>query len=187
MLVAARPDLAVEIRAITVEGMEGRIPFRESVERRLALARPTREQALAFGESAVARLTPGMDSLVRGLPAEVWIVSGALLETLLPVARHLGVAEERVLGTRVGWTPDGPELISCGSKVDAAREAAAQWPRPRIGVGDGMTDHALLESGMVDHFVAFVGHARRESVAATGAPEARTVDELEYLLAGLLS
>ena len=47
-------------------------------------------------------------------------------------------------------------------------------------------DHALLENGMVDHFVAFVGHARRESVAATGAPEARTVDELEYLLAGLL-
>ena len=50
-----------------------------------------------------------------------------------------------------------------------------------------MSDYALKEAGIVDHFVAFTGIARRAPVVATGAPEAASVDELEYVLRGLLT
>jgi len=49
-------------------------------------------------------------------------------------------------------------------------------------VGDGITDHAPYAAGLVDHFVAFTAVVRREAVVQTGAPEAATVPELEYLL-----
>ena len=49
-------------------------------------------------------------------------------------------------------------------------------------VGDGMSDHAVHAQGLVDHFIVFTAHVRREPVVATGAPEARDVAELEYLL-----
>jgi phosphoserine phosphatase len=158
------------------------------VERRLALAKPTRGQVEAFGREAVGRLTQGMADLVRGLRADVWIVSGALVETMLPVAAELGIPAANVVGTLVRWSPEG-ELLAlerCGSKVDAVRDVCGAWARPRISVGDGMTDYALLEGGCVDRFIAFTAHVRRASVLATGVPAADRVERLRYLLGRLL-
>lgn len=184
----ADEEAAARIREITERGMDGAFDFRESMERRLAIAKPDRAEVVAFGEEAVAYLTPGMSDLIADLKAEVWIISGGLEEALLPVARHLGVPPERVLGTRVEWGPEGGfrGLLQCGPKEEAVGEVDADWARPRIAVGDGMSDYALLEAGCVDHFIAFTQIARRAPVVATGAPEARNVSELKYLLDQLL-
>ena len=185
---AGQPEQVEEVRAITRAGMEGRIDFRESVERRLALARPTRSEAEAFGREALDYLTPGIDKLIAGLEAEVWIVSGGLCEVIMPVAERLAVAPARVRATRPDWSKDGElrGLSRCGTKVEQMREPAASWARPAVIVGDGMSDHAPLAAGLVDHFIVFTEHVRRAPVVATGAPEARSVPELEYLLAQLL-
>jgi len=183
-----RPHDAARVRALTNAGMEGRISFCDALEQRLAIAKPSHAQAEAFGREAVELLTPGMAELVAGLGADVWIVSGGLREVLLPVAAHLGLAADRVLGTCALWSPDGAlaGIDHCREKTDLAAAAAAGWTTPRVGVGDGMSDYALLGAGHVDHFVAFTAHVRRAPVVATGAPEARSVRELEYLLAELL-
>lgn len=177
-----------EIRAITNAGMAGEIDFRESMERRLAIAAPTLEEVLEFGRNALRYLVPAMADLVRGLDAECWIVSGGLREVLLETARSMGIPAKRVRGTQADWAEDGSlrGLLQCGPKFDAVRDVCRNWSRPRIGVGDGMSDYALFEAGAVDHFVAFTGIVRRDAVVATGAPEARSVDELEYVLGQLL-
>jgi len=188
-VLAGRPEVTAQVRAITDRGMEGLVPFRESVESRLRLARPTLVQVRQFGEEAVAHITAGMAGLVARLRErgdEVWIVTGGLIEAVAPVAHALSIPASRVLATHARWSAAGEleGLARCTTKVEAAREVAGGWPRPRTGVGDGMTDHALLAAGLVDRFVAFTQHARRAAVVATGAPEARSVPELEYLLAG---
>ena len=184
----ADEEAAARVREITDRGMDGAFGFRESMERRLAIAKPDRAMVTAFGEEAVAYLTPGLAELIAGLAAEVWIVSGGLEEALLPVARHLGVPAERVLGTQVEWGPAGElvGLLRCGPKEEAVGAVSADWSRQRIAVGDGMSDYALLEAGCVDHLIAFTQHARRTPVVATGAPEAANVSELEYLLRQLI-
>ena len=76
-----------------------------------------------------------MAELIARLDAPVWIVSGGLEDVLYPVADHLGVPRERVLGTRVEWAPDG-DLVSVegGRQADAGRRrrgglaAAARGP-----------------------------------------------------------
>lgn len=176
-------DAAAKVRAITDDGMEGRIAFCDSLERRLAIARPTRSQVEAFGRRALDHVTPGLPELIGKLSAEVWIVSGGLQEALYPVAERLGVPRGRVLGTEVEWAADGALAgVRCLDKPARVAEAAASWARPRVVVGDGMSDHALLAAGLVDEFIAFTAHVRRAAVVATGCPEARTVTELEYAL-----
>jgi len=184
-VLAGQPERIAEVAAITVAGMEGRLAFGESLRQRLAIARPTRAAVEAFGRDAVGMLTPGMEALVSGLRAEVWIVSGALYETVLPVAARLGVPESRVLATRVAWSEEDGTLervTECRTKVDHLEPLSAGWERPRIMVGDGITDHAPHTAGLVDHFVAFTAVVRRAPVVMTGAPEAASVPELEYLL-----
>jgi HAD superfamily phosphoserine phosphatase-like hydrolase len=191
----ARPDLRAAIRAITDAGMEGRLPFAESLRRRLELAAPTLANVLAFAGTAHRRLTAGMEAVIAGLAArgaDVWIVSGAVREALLPLGRRLGLPEGRILGARLRWNDDGSllgvdEADGFGrSKVEGVRQLGPRWPAPRIGVGDGMSDYALLEAGLVDRFVAFTGVVRRAPVVATGAPEARNARELADLLDNLL-
>ncbi|MEM8883060.1 MAG: HAD-IB family phosphatase [Planctomycetota bacterium] len=188
MLSRLSSDRDAEIRAITDRGMAGEIDFRTSMESRLAIARPTRAMVEEFGREAVDYLVPGMADLVRSLPAECWVISGGLQEALVETARTLGIPAKRVRGTQLDWADDGTMrgLKRCGPKADAVKDVARSWERPRVAVGDGMSDHALLEAGMVDHFVAFTGVVRRAPVVATGCPEAASVDELEYVLQRLL-
>ncbi|MHC4816880.1 MAG: hypothetical protein ACYTF8_02295, partial [Planctomycetota bacterium] len=84
----------------------------------------------------------------------------------------------------VAWSDTGTleRVTECRTKIEHLEPRSEGWARPRIMVGDGITDHAPHAAGLVDHFVAFTAIARREAVVQTGAPEAASVPELEYLL-----
>jgi len=190
-----RPDLVREVRAITERGMAGEIPFAESLGRRLAIAQPTRADVRRFAASAHRSLTPGMAALVADLHRRrigVSIVSGALREAILPVAGRLGVPARRVHGVRARWGRDGRFLALRADdpfvvgKAEGVVRIAPRWRRPRIGVGDGATDLALLRRGAVDHFVAFTEHARRKAVLVPGVSEAKNVAALRRILEELL-
>jgi HAD superfamily phosphoserine phosphatase-like hydrolase len=186
LLARTRPDLAGEIHAITTAGMEGRISFRESLEQRLALVRPSRAEVEALGREALAWITPGMEGALGAVDAEIWLVSGGLTEALLPVAAHLGIPRERILATRARWSRKGELLgVDARDKPEQIREHADAMATPRVLVGDGMTDYEPFRAGLVDHFIAFTGNVRRASVVATGAPEAGSVEDLRQLLANL--
>ncbi|MGQ0614054.1 MAG: HAD-IB family phosphatase [Planctomycetaceae bacterium] len=188
---AGEPGLAARVAEITNAGMAGTLPFRESLRQRLAIASPRLSEVRAFADAAHERLTPGMEGLVAALArrkVEVWIVSGAFREAMLPLARRLAIPEERVLGTRMRWSergellgPDPTDPFSI-SKVDGVRALAPAWRKPCIGAGDGMSDFALAEAGLVDFFLAFTAVARRPEVVATGAPEARDCPALLRLI-----
>jgi phosphoserine phosphatase len=186
LLKRARPDLAAEIAAITAAGMDGSMSFRESMHRRLALARPSREEVEALGREALGWITPGLEEVLATVKAAVWLVSGGIVEALLPVAARLGIARERILATEARWSAEGEMLsVDARDKPEQIRPHAAAMERPRVLVGDGMTDYEPFRRGLVDHFVAFTANVRRGPVVATGAPEAASTDALRTLLSNL--
>lgn len=185
-----------EIERITRAGMEGEMGFAESLERRLAIAQPQRADLEALGQALAARLTDGALRLIGDLRAQghaVWIVSGAFREVLLPAGRALGLDAVHVQGVRPRWDPAGgfagldPEDGFSQSKVEGIRQLAPDWARPAVGVGDGMTDHALWAEGQVDAFVPYLEHAQRDAVLALGLPGASNMEELSQCLATLLN
>ena len=186
------PEAMARIEHITQAGMEGEIGFAESLEARLAIAQPTRAALEALGHALCDRLTHGAAELVAALQADghaVWIVSGAFREVLLAPGRALGLPDERIQGVRPLWDAAGrfagldPDDGFARSKVEGVRRLAPDWPRPAVGVGDGMTDHALQVEGLVDAFVPYVEHAERAAVLALGLPGASDMKELARCLA----
>ena len=95
---------------------------------------------------------------------------------------------ERVQGIRALWDEEGefqgldPDDGFATSKVAGVRKLASDWPRPAIGVGDGATDLALLDAGLVDRFVAYAEHARRDAVLARSVPVVLSMAELARAL-----
>jgi len=183
-----RPQTMAAIEAVTAQGMAGECSFAESLSQRLNLASPNLSQVRAFGERAMRWLTPGLAALIhnlRGKGVDVAIVSGGLREAILPLARHLGLADEAVHAVRLLWDEHGgfagidPKDPFSRSKVEGLTEAQPNWQRPVIAVGDGMTDFELYRQGIADHFVAFTRHVKRDAVTAAAPAVAATVKELE--------
>lgn len=185
------PSRADRYRAMTEAGMSGGWTFAESLAARLSIAAP----GLADIEAFTARLeevwTEGMPDLVRKLHRrghEVWIVSGAPLEVVRAAGARLGVPRDRVRGVRLLWDPKGRFLsVDPGdpfarSKVEGLAGLAGAWERPRLMIGDGLTDRAVYDQGLVDHFIPFTAHVRREIILRGDIQEARSTSELETLI-----
>ena len=183
---ADRAGVLAEVREITNLGMEGRMPIDESLRRRMDL--------LAIHPSMIARLVERLrrsltPSFERGMPRlvamrdRVWIVSGGFHEWIEPVTTAIGLRADQVIANRLRPRADGlleidPAASPCA--VDAGKAhaiEAAGVPRPRVMVGDGMTDWQVKACGACDAFVCFTEVARRETVVARCDHEARTIDD----------
>jgi phosphoserine phosphatase len=182
------------VEAWTRRGMEGEVDFRTSLESRLAIARPTLGAVRRIGAELAGALTEGARECVdvlRDAGHDVRIVSGGFRDVILPSARALGLADDSVHAVSAAWGAGGDldHLVDDGfldSKVEGIRRLDPAWPRPIFGVGDGATDHALLDAGVTDHFVAFTGHVRRGFLDRVKVPEVDHMRELPPLIESLL-
>lgn len=163
-----------KFEAITRAGMEGKMPFVESLKRRLALAEVTRDDFKAFGEKAIGHVTPGMERLISDLKergVEVWVISGSFREAILPLAEKLKISKDHVVALDF-MGPYEDKVAMCKEVV---------WERPAVVVGDGITDYELVQAGLADSFIVFTQHVKRESVMKKGE-ESQNVEELRTLL-----
>lgn len=185
------PAVARKIEALTARAMDGELALDDIYGERLALIRPSEleidELALRYESS----LAPGAHNAVARIREEgvrLVIVSGGILQAILPAARALGYADADVHAVRVEFDARGEyagfdsasPLVTQHGKMDVVR--ALSLPRPLLAVGDGSTDAALLP--VVDAFAAFTGFVRREAVVAVADSELRSFhDLLELVLA----
>lgn len=180
-----------EVKRITALGMEGAIPFDESLSRRIALVAPTRAAVEEVAARIVEHITPSFrihaDFFVarRG---SIAVVSGGFDDIIWPVADILGIPRELVFANAFRFDDAG---VACG--VDTARPssqaggkvravAASALARPLVIVGDGWTDYEVKERGAADFFIAYTEHARRENVVAHGDAVASSFDDIVVLL-----
>ena len=180
-----------EIHAITDEGMEGGIDLRTSISRRLALARPTRDDLLALGNRMPETVTKGMDAVIRMIHdagGSVFIVSGAIRDLIEPAAHMLGIPDDHVFGnTSVFNDGDfltdieaGPLSTSHG-KTEVIRSLVASGviSGPVTMIGDGASDLHPFLSGIADHFIGVGIHVVRRTVEERAPVFARTIEELD--------
>lgn len=193
---AGQAALQERVRQITELGIRGSIPFEESLRNRLSIAAPEKKEVEAFGQQAHRFLTSGMQEMVDRLAlakTAVWIVSGGIIESLLPLGRMLKIPEKRIHGVRLLWGEGGKYLgidqrvAFCRSKVEGCRPFAREWLPPRVAIGDAMSDFRLYEAGLVDHFIAYTEHFRCDEVLNKGVRAAKNCVELEEILTGILN
>lgn len=187
--------LQSEVRQITELGIRGKIPFNESLKRRLRVASPTRSEVEAFGRGADSWLTVGIEELIHTLilaKVNVWIASGGIQESLIPLGTRLKIPKDRILGVQLMWGKEGEYLgidesvAFCRSKVEGCKHFAKKWTAPRIAVGDAVSDFRLFEAGLVDYFIAYTEHFWCEEILKKGTLAASNCLELKKTLERIL-
>ncbi|MEO7520442.1 MAG: HAD-IB family phosphatase [Gemmatimonas sp.] len=185
--------LATEVRVLTEQAMAGSIPLESVYTRRLALIKPTRAELRELGAAYLDAVQPGARALCAALLAagcDIALLSGGLREAILPLAHHVGIDDEDVHAVEVNFDASGKFVGLRGSQPLATAQGKpivlhalrAEFERPIVMIGDGVTDAAVR--GVTDAFIAYTGIARRAAVVAVADAEAANFQTLRSLLLG---
>jgi HAD superfamily phosphoserine phosphatase-like hydrolase len=180
-----------KFQEITQLGLRGEISFNESLKKRLQLACPTLQDVQEFALTLRQFLTPGFKELIDELKNnghQIWLVSGAIKETLLPLAPLLKIPLERIIAVKVVWTLTGdfksldPQDPNSVSKVFGAKPHALLWPKPALMIGDSFSDYSLYNEGLVNNFILYTEHFKCPELMMLDVVQAKNVLELKQRL-----
>jgi len=184
-----RPDhaaLLARIRHITNQGMEGAMSIEESLRQRLDLLALDARMLPTLVERLCANFTASVwreRDRLAAMRDQVWVVSGGCREWIAPVVDRLGLRTDHVVANWLRPRPDGLLELDPASPcaVDSGKATAIEavgLPRPRVMVGDGMTDWRVREHGACERFICFTEVVRRDAVVAKADAVADCLDQV---------
>lgn len=179
-----------EIESLTTLAMEGRLSFRDSLNKRLQLLHANKDHL----ELLIKRLKKKVSAsfsrnkeFFKENADNVLIVSGGFKEFICPVVKNYHIAEENVFantftfdvnGNIIGFDAQNP-LSEEGGKVKLLQQLKIKGEIH--GIGDGYSDFQLKESGMIEKFYAFTENIKRDSVSSKADYIAPNFDEFLYI------
>jgi phosphoserine phosphatase len=159
------------IQDLTLQTVEGKLPFESVLKLRLDIIKPSREDIFKLGKEYIKNCLPYTKqaiALLRCCHKNVFIVSGGYRPAVNQLAQWLGVLKKNVYaidiffnpnGTYAGVDTDNPLARQNGKKIIIKNITANH---SSMLIGDGATDLEARE--VVDLFVGFGGVKRRPLV-----------------------
>ena len=189
---AAQAGVAEKVSALTHRAMNGDIPLEAIYGERLALIRPRERDLATIAQQYLDRTVPGARETIAALHArgiQVAIVSGGILDAILPLAASLGVAPADTFAVRLQFDANGDYSgFEPGPLTTAGGKAAvvAAWKKRHglkhvVMVGDGMSDVAARAPDAADRIIGYGGVVERAAVRAA-ADQYSTARDLRELL-----
>jgi phosphoserine phosphatase len=175
--------------SLTARAMEGLIPIEAVYGERMGLVKPTLSEIQELSTVYIDRVAAGAREALAELrehDVEIVMVSGGLREAILPLAKELGVREERVHAVSVFFGRNGEyagfDERSPMTRQQGKRAAVKEMnlKGPVLAVGDGMTDSEMRP--VVDGFAAFTGFLKRDPVVERADFVIETFDQLRALV-----
>lgn len=174
---------------LTAQAMAGNIPIEAVYAQRMGVVKPTRPEIDRLAEVYLERIADGAVETVAQLRhhgVEVVMVSGGLREAMLPLAKKLGIAEQKVHAVSVFFSASG-EYAGFDNRSPFAQQMGKRSAvekmsllRPVLAVGDGITDAEMKEA--VDGFAAFTAFKRRPPVVELADYVIESFDQLRHLV-----
>jgi len=175
--------------SLTARAMEGLIPIEAVYGERMGLVKPSLSEIQKLSAVYIDRLAAGAREVLTELrdhDVDLVMVSGGLREAILPLAKELGVREERVHAVSVFFGRDGEyagfDERSPMTRQNGKRAAVKEMnlKGPVLAVGDGMTDSEIRP--VVDGFAAFTGFMKRDPVVERADFVIENFDQLRALV-----
>ncbi|MEA2761322.1 MAG: phosphoserine phosphatase [Gemmatimonadaceae bacterium] len=175
--------------SLTARAMEGLIPIEAVYGERMAIVKPTLSEIHELSGVYIDKVAAGAREVLAELrehDVELVMVSGGLREAILPLAKELGISEQRVHAVSVFFGGNGEYtgfdehslMTRQYGKRTTVKEMALKGPV--LAVGDGMTDCEIRP--VVDGFAAFTGFMKRDPVIERADYVIENFDQLRALV-----
>ena len=189
---AALAGVAEQVSALTHRAMNGEIPLDAIYGERLALIRPRERDLATIAKQYLDRTVPGARETIAALHArgiKVAIVSGGILDAILPLVASLGIAPADTFAVRLQFDANGdytgfepsPLTTAAGKAAIVAAWKSANHLQRVAMVGDGMSDVAARAPGAADVIIGYGGVVERAAVRAAADHYSTTTDLRDLL------
>ena len=180
------------IRAITRAGMEGSIPFDESLSKRLKLLNINQKDIHAATIVLAKKVTSSFKRNKQFLmenAQNILIISGGFYEMIIPIVSEYGILEDQVFAnkfvykgtSRIAHVDSQNIMAQSGGKV--AQANALGLAGEIHVIGDGYTDYQIKSEGPAKKFFAFIENIRRNSVCEVADVVLSNIDDYIKFLA----
>jgi len=180
------------IKAITRAGMEGSIPFDESLSKRLKLLNINQKDIHAATIVLAKKVTPSFKRNKQFLmenAQNILIISGGFYEMIIPIVSEYGILEDQVFAnkfvykgtSRIAHVDSQNIMVQSGGKV-AQLNALGLAGEIHV-IGDGYTDYQIKSEGPAKKFFAFIENIRRNSVCEVADVVLSNIDDYIKFLA----
>ena len=174
------------IRAITRAGMEGSIPFDESLSKRLKLLNINQKDIHAANIVLAKKVTPSFKRNKQFLmenAQNILIISGGFYEMIIPIVSEYGILEDQVFAnkfvykgtSRIAHVDSQNIMAQSGGKV--AQVNALGLAGEIHVIGDGYTDYQIKSEGPAIKFFSFIENIRRNSVCEVADVVLSNIDD----------
>jgi D-3-phosphoglycerate dehydrogenase / 2-oxoglutarate reductase len=176
--------------SITQQGMDGLLPFADSLQQRLQLLTATKADVNATVQKLkglVSKSFARNQSAILALAPNVYIISGGFKEMIAPVVTAYGISEDHILANEFVYNEDsqivGIQSNNLLSQNDGKSKALAalNLKGDIHAVGDGYTDMMLKQSGLANQFYLYTENVTRPTLTAAADYVVHSLDEFLYI------
>lgn len=178
-----------EIESLTRLGVDGKIPFNESLDKRVGMIQARREHI----DTLVARLRKKVSVSIRrnkdffkNNKDRIWIISAGFKEFILPIVKEYQLNPAQVLANTFTYAKDGRitgvDHSNLLSRHNGKRDQlkALKLKGEVFVIGDSYSDYLMKTGGNNIHFVAFTENVKREGLAEKADHVAPSFDEFLF-------
>ena len=174
------------IRAITRAGMEGSIPFDESLSKRLKLLNINQKDIHAATIVLAKKVTPSFKRNKQFLmenAQNILIISGGFYEMIIPIVLEYGIVEDQVFANKFVYKGTS-KIANVDSQNIMAQSGGKVAQANALGlageihvIGDGYTDYQIKSEGPATKFFSFIENIRRNSVCEVADVVLSNIDD----------
>ena len=180
-----------QLEQLTKLAMEGKLSFKESLEKRLTLSTITKSMINNIINKTLDEITDNIESVIKNIykydNTNIYIVSGGFVDVIEPIAKKLNIKSNNIYANKFIFNNQneviGIEntllLQECGkAKVIQDLKDKNLINGKTIMIGDGYTDLETYLTKAVDKYICFCGVIARQSVIEKSQIIANNVQDL---------
>lgn len=183
----SQQDIIEEIAQLTIQAMEGKLDFAQSLKKRLSLLELNEDHILKAIEKLKQSITPSFlrnRHFFQKHTDKIYVVSGGFRELIVPVCQLLGLREERIFANEFLFNLNRKLVGVDASNILSQNQGKSKLVKSLklsgkgIIVGDGMTDFEVADENSNCEFYAFTENVKRLPVVKKAKREISSLDLL---------
>ncbi len=185
-----KDKIMVEIERLTKLGMEGKIPFDESIKKRIHLLNANRTHLDLLIKRLKRKVSTSIKrnkEFFKKYSEEIYIVSGGFKEFIIPIVEQFNIADKNIFANTFIFDDDdniiGLDMTNILAQQNGKVELlkSLQLNGDIYVIGDGYTDYQIKEAGLSNKFYLFTENVQRDSIFDKAVHVTPSFDEFLYI------
>ena len=162
------------IKALTLSGMEGKIPFDLSLEKRIALINTNKNDIKQISSELSKEVSPSIKKnklFIKKNSSNILIFSGGFKEIIIPIVSEYGINEKQIFANQFIYDSND-NVIGIDKNNNMSKKSGKVLMIKALKlfgkidvIGDGFTDYEIKKSGLASNFYAFIENINREKIS----------------------